>query len=322
MPSPDSTIQYSINVYTQTGTRQSTLKTEEVDRGMTYMYNLIMQEVAFRAVKGKEDALTRSIDSTFKAIVEMELKRMARKIGQLIFVKDSAAKARTGYLPRGQLEIVGNTSQAMQGLTSPVKLSTGTGYWPARNYKYLQKRKKMGGGNWFKVTGELKSYLTNAGAYTQAYGPIKVKYTKAPKGTPLPQGKMPVTKMGVGVGGRRSTDITFGNVEVSALGSITSDMINSPDRMQPKAWSTGLFESFPDKIERKLLNREEAYRPFLEQFLAFYMTRAIPNAVFRRIEDVMYAEATLVGSRKVATAKKYSGKNLKSLSEQLKPILK
>lgn len=79
----------------------------------------------------------------------------------------------------------------------------------------------------------------------------------------------------------------MGRVEVSVLGRITRDMLGNPGTVQPSAWNTGLFGALPQDVEAKLLNREELYRPFLEHFLSYYLTRSIPNAVFRRIEAIM-----------------------------------
>jgi hypothetical protein len=318
----ESTITYNINVQTQAVSQKSSLKVESIERDLTYMRNLIIRDAAFKMIIGKEKLLTQNIDSTFRAIVERELSRMGREIAKLIFVPDGSMKTSGGYLPRGSLSIQGNTSQAMQGLVSPVKLADGTGYWPARNYKYVKKRRKSGGGKWFQVTGELKQTLKNASTYTQAYGPIKVDYKKAPKGADIPK-TVAISRIGPGQGGRRSTVVVFGNVSISVLGTITANQLNDPSRRQPSPWSTGLFESLDARTEAKLLNREEAYRPFLEQFLAFYLTRSIPNAVFRKIEDVMYGGVVggvrAVGTRKVGKAR-FSSKNLASITEQLKPL--
>jgi hypothetical protein len=320
----EKTLTFNINLNPNTFSGQkSGLRMEEVDRGLHYMRNIIIENAAFIMAQKQERALLQSIESTFTGIVEKELSRMGREVNKLVIgIPDGRAKAKIGYEPRGALAIAGAQSKTMAGLLGSVTLAQGTGPWPARNSKYVADRRKKGGGKWFQVTGELGRYLKSGTAYTSAYGPIKVEYTRAKKGTPTPDivGVTPISK---GVGGRRSTVVTFGNVHVSVLGSITTDMLNDPSRRQPSPWKTGLFESFPTAIEVKLLNREETYRPFLEQFLSFYLTRAIPNAVFRRIEQVMnyttVGTEKNVGSRKIGGAK-YSASNLATLTQQLKPL--
>lgn len=320
----EQTVTFSINVNPVTSAGQKAgLRKEEVDRGFTYMKNIIIENAAFLMVQKQERALKQSIDRTISSIVEKELSRMGRDVNRLIIgLPDSKARGRIGYQPRGTLSIVGGASRAMAGQLGDVNIGDATGPWPARNKQYLKRAKKLGGGKWFKVTGDLGRYLRNSSAYTAAYGPIKVEYTKAPKGTPTPE-VVGVSRMSSGVGGRRSTVVTFGNVHVSALGTITSDMLNDPERRQPSPWRTGLFESFPDKIEAKLLNREETYRPFLEAFLSFYLTKAIPNAVFRQLEQVIQNDTVgaekNVGVRKVST-RRFSRTQLQTISEQLKPL--
>jgi hypothetical protein len=95
-----------------------------------------------------------------------------------------------------------------------------------------------------------------------------------------------------GVPGRPTTKIGVGTVRVSVLSRISEDMLSDPGTRQPSAWNTGLFGYLQEDMERKLLNPSGFYRPFLEHFLSFYLTRAIPNAVFRRLE-----EAVLSGAR-------------------------
>lgn len=300
----DQTLQITINLnpVARSGeTRAAT--TQIVDKTMFDMKRLIMENVAFFATQKQEKALKENIHRTFSTIVTKELARMGRQINQLVVgLNGSGAQSfspnpkftgsrgsRTGSQaasgPGGTLSLQGAISQAMSGQAAPVSLSSGTGPWPARSPTYLREKKtKVGHTKWFKYTGDLGRALADPATYFSAYGPMKVAYIPAPKGTALPT---VVGVSSIGTGGRRTGRITIGRVEVSVLGRITTDMLNDPGGRQPSPWNTGLFGMLPTDVEEKLLNRQDAYRPFLEHFLSFYLTRAIPNAVFRQIEKVM-----------------------------------
>lgn len=300
----DSTIQITINVNPAKGQPRAA-RTAVVDKTMFEMTNLIIENIAFYAAGKQEKALTSNIQRNLSSVVTSELGRMGRSINQLVvgindrtaqtFVpnesftgsRGSRAGAWSAGSPPGTLAIAGAESMAMRGLVGPVSLASGTGPWPSRSPKYLKEKKaKVGHTKWFKSTGALGRTLKDPGTYLAAYGPVRVKYTPAPKGTLSPTA-IGISNIGTGLPGRRTTRITFGKVEVSVLGRITSDMLNDPGRAQPSPWSTGLFGSLPEEVEKKLLNNEESYRPFLEHFLSYYLTRSIPNAVFRRLERVM-----------------------------------
>jgi hypothetical protein len=295
----DKVVSYTINVNPVKGSGQtSAVKISEVDKTLDNFKNLIMENVAFYMADKKEQLLVESLESRFTNIVERQLARMGRQINQLaVGIKDNAAFSKTAnpkvggakFLrqatgPQGTLTFSGAVSKSMTGLMNPVKLSDGTGPWAARSEDYLRARKREGSGTaWFKRTGELGRYLANPSTYTQAYGGVRVKYTKYPRKTQLPN----VVGISRGIGGRRAKSIRFGKVEVSVLGRITSDMLSDPGQRQPSAWHTGLFGALDDKQAVKLLNVEEFYRPFLGHFLSFYLTRVIPNAIFLQIEKVI-----------------------------------
>lgn len=302
MATNDQTLTISINLNPGKGQSRAAT-TQVIDKTMFDMKNLIMENVAFFMAAKQEKALTNNLNRVFGAIVDSELKRMGRQINQFVIgvndksttsnvigtndqnaVQRSKSAFQTG--PQGSLAITGGVAKAMQGQTGPVTLSSGTGPWPARSQKYLkQKRAKYGHNKWFKNTGSLGRYLALPSTYYNAYGPVRVTFARAAKGSNLAN-VIGVSSIPTGVPGKRTSQIRVGTVEVGVLSRITNDMLNSAGQPQPSAWNTGLFASMDPVQEAKLLNREEFYRPFLEHFLSFYLTRAIPNAVFRRIEQV------------------------------------
>ena len=294
-PVTDKTITYTLNLNPLGGTGQSRdLQRKEVNTTLLEMKNLILENVAFYVAKGQERALTSNLNRVFSTIVDKELARMGRQISQFaVGIAANADKGKTASTrgmsvgPPGQLTISGAASNAMRGQLGPVSLVSGTGPWPARNPDYVKYQRKFGGGGkWFKVTGSLQKYLREPATYTNAYGPVRVSYKKKPGS--LPGGNiLGVSSITNGRGGRTTQNIQLGKVEVSVLGRITSNMLNDPGQRQPSPWSTGLFDYLDPKQSRKLMNNEDFYRPFLEHFLSFYLTKSIPNAVFRKIEEVV-----------------------------------
>lgn len=302
-PETDNTLQIRINLNTNTGESRTATK-QIVEKTMFDMKRLIIDQIAILMSKKQEGRLKQNLRSNFVKIVEKELSRMGRQITSLaVGLANNSAfsktpnRGKTGpkYFsaaagPPGTLAISGATSLAMQGQTGPVSLVSGTGPWPARNPKYLADSKKAGRGTkWFKQRGDLARALRQPSTYFEAYGPVSVAYKATSKAGPAPVGTL-ISKIGTGAPGRKAKTVIFGQVQVGVLGRITSGMLNDPGQRQPSPWNTGLFSSLDQRVEEKLLNRQEFYRPFLEHFLSYYLTRAIPNAIFRRLEQVIKSD--------------------------------
>jgi hypothetical protein len=294
----DSVVTYTINVNPGRADITS-LNVNTIERTMYDMKNLIIENVGFMMAKRQEKALVNNLERNMVKIVTQELSRMARQISQMaVGIADRANLRRGGYTPQGSLSVTGAISRAMQGRVSPVTLGSGTGMWPARNPNYLKQRRKAGTGTrWFKQTGALQKYLARPDTYTTAYGPVKVAFIKAKSVAYYPK-RIHMSTIGTGVPGVKAAhQFTVGRVEISVLSRISEDMLSDPGSHQPSAWHTGLFGYLDEKAEKKLLNREDFYRPFLEHFLSFYLTRAIPNAIFRKMEEVasgaLSSQATL-----------------------------
>ena len=285
----DNVVTFTVNINPTHGGSRGAVKSE-IEAATLKLSNLIMNNVAFFMAEKQEKALTQNLQRTFATIVQKELARMGRQIKQFaVGIADKSILTSRGYTNiGGSLSITGVVSEAMQAFAGPVSLVSGTGPWPARSPKYLKERRKAGTGTkWFKQTGALGTYLANPNTYLNAYGPVSVKFTRDSH-SPLNTSKVNVSTIRTGLPGRRTRKIGIGTVEVSALSRITSDMLGDPGQKQPSAWKTGLFNYLDPKMESKLLNTEDRYRPFLEHFLSYYLTRSIPNAVFRRIEETAY----------------------------------
>jgi len=134
---------------------------------------------------------------------------------------------------------------------------------------------------WFKNTGRLQDQLASIGTYRSAYGPISIRFTPTPLASPGG-----VSSLGRS-GGGQSTRIMIGKLEVSPLRRI--NLNDLPGIGQKASYNPRLMNPLADSVEKKLTSRPKQgkYRPVLEPFLTYYLTRRIPNAVYRRLEDTL-----------------------------------
>lgn len=320
----DRSLQFNLNLDLKQGNDTVDIKT--VDKFSYEMENYLVENISFVVANRQQKLLEQSIYSELSIVVEKQLREMGRKIDQFVvgipnyaptnltrntqYGGRSAIRSMTG--PPGSLSITGVRSQAFRGINmGPFSLVSGTGPWPARSPSYLaRKKREVGHTKWFQTTGQLRKQLREPNTYTNAYGPVRVSFKKTSISQPTPG--QSVTRMSSGVAGAADRRVVLGNLKVSVLGRITEDMLANPGERQPSPWMTGLFGSLNDDLEKKLLNREDAYRPFLEVFLSFYLTRAVPNAVFRRIEEKMR-----VGAGGATASKRYTASNLVTLQQKL-----
>lgn len=322
----DRSLQFNLNLDLRAG--NDTVDIRTVDKFTYDVENYLIENISFVVANRQQKLVEQNIGSELALVVDRQLREMGRKIDQYVVgIADRAPTVlsantryggrtamRTMTGPPGTLSITGVRSRAFSGVNmGPYNLSTGTGPWPARSPGYLaRKRKNLGHTKWFQSTGVLRKQLRDPSTYTNAYGPVRVSFKKTTISKPTPG--QTVTKMSTGVVGSSDRRVVLGELKVSVLGRITEDMLNDPSAKQPSPWKTGLFGALDSDLEKKLLNREDAYRPFLEVFLSFYLTRSVPNAVFRRLEEKM----RLGQNRQTGGAAKYSTRNLVSAQQQLR----
>lgn len=322
----DRSLQFNLNLDLKQG--NDTVDIRRVDKFLLDAENYVIENISFVVANRQQRLLQENIGSELALVVDRQLREMGRKIDQFVVgISDrapttltrnnqyggrSAIRSMTG--PPGSLSITGTRSQAFRGVNmGPYSLVSGTGPWPSRSPGYLaRKRKNFGHTKWFESTGVLRKQLRDPSTYTRAYGPVRVSFKKNTITQPSPG--QTVTKMSSGVAGSADRRIVLGELRVSVLGRITEDMLNEPGGKQPSPWKTGLFGSLDSQLEKKLLNREDAYRPFLEVFLSFYLTRSVPNAIFRRLEQKM----SVGQNRQTGGAARYSTRNLVSAQQQLR----
>lgn len=109
----------------------------------------------------------------------------------------------------------------------------------------------------------------------------------------------PKTNVEYGRGpGRTGSTYQVGRVEVLAMNRITPAMIPGLATMDPKKATptngTGLAGLIKDdEVQAKMLRTPKGQQPrwALEPFVSFYLTRKIPNTVFKRVEKLIQGSA-------------------------------
>ena len=233
-----------------------------------------VENVGFSAARNRQRRLKANLRRDFAPVVERELQSMARDVARM-----GVGLANPNNPPPGVLRITGRVAAAMAGNSGPMSIASMTGTWAVRTKAYMRwKVRKYRTRRWFKNTGRLQQQLGNVGTYRSAYGPVSIRFTP----TSLSGRASGVSSLGRSARGR-STNIMIGRLEVNPLRRLQASDL--PNIGEPATYNQRLLSPLADSIERKLSGRKGKYRPVLEPFLSYYLTRRIPNAVFRRLED-------------------------------------
>lgn len=232
-----------------------------------------VNNVGVRVARNRQRKLQANVQRDFAPVVERELLDMARSVARM-----GIGLANFNNPPPGVLSITGRISRPMIGNSAPMSISSMTGAWAVRTDTYMRwKMRKHRTRKWFYNTGSLQRQMGKVGVYRSAYGPMSIKFTP----TSL-TGAARVAGIGRSSGGQ-SNNIMIGRLEVSPLRRLRlSDL---PGIGQQAGYNERLMNPLAAGIRRKLVGRKDKYRPVIEPFLTYYMTRRIPNAVYRRLED-------------------------------------
>lgn len=161
--------------------------------------------------------------------------------------------------------------------------------WAPRGAKYLKWKRKHGlSQTWFKARGVLDKQA-RAETMLESFGPIRVSVIRNLKAAPA---------RSFHAGGDVHSRINIATVRVFAMANITPAMLpalrtGSPTAMNSDRGNPGLMgllsRTAPDLAyrlgRRSGMESGKRYRPTLEPFLAFYLTRSLPNALALRLQN-------------------------------------
>jgi hypothetical protein len=238
------------------------------------------------AVQYAEDTWNEAKD-TLRARIEedvrAELVNLSRMFREYII---GAPGSRT--TPNGTLTTLAKGDERPQ-----VSLSSMLPAWTVRSDQYMERKRAEGIGiGWFDNTGWVSSsgYPDSPGllretfagsdggmrrgsdVWEDIFGPVKVRIVRQNNATPESTLRT----------GKKNVRMQVARISVAALGKVDNSMLSAFRSSNPRL-ETVLDNYNPLLSVRLGVMRNGVYRPTLEPFLDFFLTRAIPHTVNERI---------------------------------------
>jgi hypothetical protein len=274
------------------------VRTREKIRGFA---DVIVQDVAINAADKMWDNVKARIAQRLNADVFAEISKMARLYKQYTIGLSGDRTGQYGTLTPASTFAPGFSKDATYRLRTS---------WAPRKRSYLARKvREVGHRRWFDHKGRLSKNMGRGAFWTDVFGPIRIdvhrhenmslKDAMRTAGSQKSAAERLMHLNRLDVGGPSNTGgvlrVHVASIRVSAMERITPAMLpalraGDIDAMAPDGRKTGLIGLFPNRIARNLAGSSQAknfvpYRHTIEPFLGFVLTRAIPNAVMRRIEE-------------------------------------
>lgn len=250
-------------------------------------------EDSFREMAGR-------LEVQLRRDIMRELRHMAA-----LFQRHIIGAAPSSSHPAGYLDTV---APSWEGVYDRVAIRASVPAWAARSHQYLRDKKRViGHQRWWESHGTLAKAMTTDN-WISSFGPIHVEFRRSHKAQ--------LTTPNTAAPGQRSTarnnyatvfggtnnghvKVVVGTVRVVALTNITPQMLpalrsGDPTTLNSDRGNDSLMlmvqAGMGDDVAYRLgrLSSKESgmrYRPTLEPFLAFFLTRAVPNAIADRISS-------------------------------------
>lgn len=252
-------------------------------------WNAASRFVAKEIAMNMEDRYWKNMKFHIAKTVEADIRREMAHLAQE-YLRLIVGISGNNEGPRGTIKTVSNPAYGDHNFAS-YNMNIA---WDERSIKYLRrKREDRGHTHWFEYDHVLKRTMGKAETWYKAFGPIEVQVVR--KGNSLSQaeaaaaGHDPADRFS-GYGSER-VRVQIGTIRVFAMRSITPQMLPALATGRIDDWAedgtaTGLIGRFPRDIQHGLAGNRKfvPYRHSVEPFLSFFLTRAIPNAVMRRLE--------------------------------------
>lgn len=279
---------------------------------------LIVEDFVVSAVDKEFEQVKREIARTVEQSVTEEVARMAKALSRGI-TQPEETEGPVGLLGIGQL-----SRQARErGWSSFDRAEAGI-QWGPRSPRYMKHKRKTGKSpHWFKYTGQLESWFkqkaNSPGYYMRSFGPVSVRFEEIKSESKTPKGKKGVQAKRVGrlmvkYFSRISNEMMPGQATFSPQSNPLPHpgvAVLLPDTKQrAKLLRKGFLREVvggrrtgprtasgyelrraaaegrePWKPRKgRVVKGEGKHRPAIDPFVSFYMTRAIPNAIWRRTE--------------------------------------
>lgn len=283
----DATIRFRFRSDNQT----SKTVTESVRSMAQDFASVLVNQVVIAASEKAFASAKSQLTNKVRSAVSKEIVQMAYMVDKFLVQPHSA----TG--PSGTLKAF-DPNISNQGRASGWEWKHGTFdlessgvHWKPRTFNYLMwKGKKAEHEDWWTLSGRLHRALRKTSFYYQNFGPVTVQFVRNKEASS--KGKQ-ATVTGRG---RLSATAHVGTIIVSTLGRISPSMLPALVTGDPKS-SGDLHSGSPlsslirtPSVRNKLTGRG-TYRSVLEPFLAYYLTRAVPNAIYKQTEKLVDTSA-------------------------------
>ena len=249
----------------------------------------IVEDFAFRYAEKTYRDMASRIQDRLQRDIRRELRHMAALFQRHII----GAAPRSSY-PSGYLDTL---EPSYYGLGERVPIRASIPAWAARSRQYLTyKQRKIGHQRWWENKGDL-SQAMNPDSWMAAFGPILVEFRRARNAAM--RDSRGISQFPIQFGASQGhVKVVVGTLRVLALANITPHMLPALSSGDPTVMNTdqgneglmGLVRAgMGDEVAMRLGRRSTMesgarYRPTLEPFLAYFLTRSVPNAIANRIE--------------------------------------
>jgi hypothetical protein len=314
----------NINFSWRSNAQSNSTTIKEVKNSTEGFARMIVDDFAIAATEQAYLTNRAALVSSVRAVALAEVSRMAMLISNGIAQPDKYSGPRGQISINGARGENGESRSIANGMSETAKKlgfrntfdrgGTDIGKWPKRQKRYLDWKREHGHPQkWWELNGELAKSLKDKDQYLQAWGPVNVLFTRA-RNQSKAKANMAQSTLGqdggalastsrsslksvthAGRAGRISAEYQVGKLEVIALGKITARMLPglgeknmNPYKAKPGGNIDGLAgmlaDDGPGGTRNKLLGKQALRRYALEPFASFFLTRAIPNAIWRRTE--------------------------------------
>lgn len=193
--------------------------------------------------------------------------------------------------PSGMLGYILGESDTGVGDDAGMDIASTLPDWAPRSPDYLAEKKRKGwSSNWFRARGDLTRSM-RSDPLLQAYGPIRVSVIRDREATEaLSRGNFNTSVLTLGGGSHFRRNVA--TIRIYAMEQITPSMLpalatGNPETENSDSPSRGarflapLRAGSPELAHRlgRLSYSTHSYRPTLEPYLAWFLTRSIPNAL-------------------------------------------
>ena len=246
----------------------------------------IARRVAFSYAEDSYNFMRKELEQTVERDVRRELVNLASLYRRHIIGANGATNRPAGVL------------RSVIGGVEPLALAGALPAWAPRDAKYIRRKIfNRAGTGWFdnrawrgrgapEDAGLLFREM-RADTWETMFGPIRVRFYKSRKLD------VEDAKAQINVASGRNVKIQIGTLQVVALSKLTPQMLPGLSAgvvgMASDRGNDGLMklvQNYDERLAFRLGQRStltKRYRPTLEPFLTFFLTRSVPSAMQRRI---------------------------------------